>query len=118
MKPAVLKNIFVLVLICFFNYSYSQTAVTITSCDTTISEPSINFPTGNYVLTIKSANNTRLAFNVEQFNQNYGNVYIYDGATTAAPLITTLTDPLIPNQKFGGQSSGAAISIVFYTAGP
>ena len=107
-----------LLFISLFNMTFGQTFITITTCDTTITDPSTPFPLGSYVLTIKSASNVRLAYNVEQFNSNYGNVSFYDGLTTASPLITTLTDPLVLNQKFGGQTSGSAITITFFTAGP
>lgn len=98
--------------------TYAQTPITIYSCDTIVEDPTMNLPSGNYVLTVKSPTHSRLAYNVEYFNSNYGNVNIYNGASSNAPLITTLGDIFnIPNQLYGGQTTDSSITLLFYSAG-
>lgn len=118
MKSFLLKFVQIIILAMISNYSFGQTIITINACDTTITDPSLNLPLGNYIITVKSTQNSRMSYNIEQFNQNYGDISIYDGLNSGSPLITTLTDPLISGQKFGGQSSGSAITFTFFTSGP
>lgn len=118
MKSIFVKNITCLFFILYYQLCFGQTSITINSCDTTITEPAISFPAGNYELTVKSATNSKLSYNVEYFNSNYGNVYIYDGLNSSFHLIATLADPFnVPNQLFGGQTTGSAIMLKFYSAG-
>jgi hypothetical protein len=96
--------------------TFAQTPITLYSCDTIIASPSMNLPSGNYLLTIKSPTHSRLAFNVEYFDSNYGNVNIYNGSSSNAPLMTTLGDIFsLPNQLYGGQTTDSAITFLFYS---
>ncbi|MFN8244023.1 MAG: T9SS type A sorting domain-containing protein [Ferruginibacter sp.] len=122
-----MKKRFIRKLIFLFLFSLSaipgltQTTLTLTSCDTTLIDPSPAF-LGACVITVKSANNTRLSYNVDFFDVNYSDVAIYDGPNIAAPRITLLGDPFtILNQQFGGQSSGSTLTFQFggiYPYGP
>lgn len=111
------KALFILFIVCIqFQKAFSQTNyITLTTCDTTITDPSTLGPgTGYYYLTVKSANNTRIGFSVNSYNSNYGDVYIYEGLNNTGTVLSHLGDPFsLPNQVFGGQSASTAITIGF-----
>jgi hypothetical protein len=120
MKTISRTGLFAFLFLFFGHLAAAQTAITITTCDTLLSDPSLSMPAGYYVITVKSASNTRLAYNTEEFSTNVPspNINIYDGPGTTSPLYTTLGDFLLPNRKFGGQSSGSTLTFSFYSSGP
>jgi len=118
MQSTLLKTICCLLIVLLSLPVFAQTVITINSCDTTITDPTGGVFNNNTELTIKSTTGSRLAYNIEYFDPNYSAIYIHNGLSSASPLMTIIGDPFsIPNQLYGGQSTGDAITLKFFGIG-
>lgn len=78
-----------------------------------------NYASGVLTMTIISANDTRLAFNMEDFLERSGNdvMEIFDGPTTSSPLITSIRNVLFPEPWFA-VSTGSTLTFRFTAGAP
>lgn len=96
----------------------AQTNISLTSCDTTIADPTGVLFNTQATMTIFSGNGKRLAYSIEGFNSDQIGIRIYDGTSINSPLITTIGDYFTyPNQQYGGQTTGSYLTIKYFGVG-
>ncbi|MFM2285391.1 MAG: hypothetical protein RLZZ543_888, partial [Bacteroidota bacterium] len=74
----------------------------------------------NYTLTLYPATTgakLRVAFNMLQVETNYDYLYIYNGASTSAPLLATLNGATTPTQAFTSTASDGSLTFRYTSDG-